>query len=80
MELLSHIKQLTQVKRLLYRKSMKYYVKVMVDLPCKKCGKMDVQHKTKGICATCYRMGYYWAKKQKQHWTLLDGEYIPPSE
>lgn len=44
---------------------MKYYTKVLVDVPCKECGRMDVTHKCKGICTLCYRKHYYPQKPQQ---------------
>lgn len=51
-----------------YHGHMKY--RVLVDLPCSICKRMDRVHKSKGVCTACYRVANYKGKRRHKRPSL----------
>lgn len=52
-----------------YARNMKY--RVLVDLPCSICKRMDRVHKSKGVCTACYRVANYKGKRRNKRPSLV---------
>jgi len=40
-------------------------MRIVVDVPCKECGKMKVKHNSKGLCVKCYKK-----LKQREYYSM----------